>query len=84
MEFTGKKNRSRRTQIMSLNPVGNVTDSVYNRYGKASSAKTSTKAEETAKKAEKTVKAAAKTTAKKATIKAGSGEQTAESDFTGS
>ena len=34
---------------MSLNPVGNVTDSVYNRYGKASSAKTSTKAEETAK-----------------------------------
>lgn len=31
---------------MSLNPVGNVTDSVYNRYGKASSAKTSTKAEE--------------------------------------
>lgn len=53
MEFTGKKNRSRRTQIMSLNPVGNVTDSVYNRYGKASSAKTSTKAEETAKAEEK-------------------------------
>ncbi len=38
---------------MSLNPVGNVTDSVYNRYGKASSAKTSTKAEETAKAEEK-------------------------------
>lgn len=38
---------------MSLNPVGNVTDSVYNRYGKASSAKTSTKAEETAKTEEK-------------------------------
>ena len=38
---------------MSLNPVGNVTDSVYNRYGKAYSAKTSTKAEETAKAEEK-------------------------------
>ena len=38
---------------MSLNTVGNVTDSVYNRYGKASSAKTSTKAEETAKAEEK-------------------------------
>lgn len=38
---------------MSLDPVGNVTDSVYNRYGKASSAKTSTKAEETAKAEEK-------------------------------
>ena len=38
---------------MSLNPVGNVADSVYNRYGKASSAKTSTKAEETAKAEEK-------------------------------
>lgn len=38
---------------MSLNPVGNVTDNVYNRYGKASSAKTSTKAEETAKAEEK-------------------------------
>lgn len=38
---------------MSLNPVGNVTDSVYNRYGKVSSAKTSTKAEETAKAEEK-------------------------------
>ena len=38
---------------MSLNPVGNVTDSVYNRYGKTSSAKTSTKAEETAKTEEK-------------------------------
>ena len=38
---------------MSLNPVGNVTDSVYNRYGKASSAKTSTKAEETEKAEEK-------------------------------
>lgn len=38
---------------MSLNSVGNVTDSVYNRYGKASSAKTSTKAEETAKAEEK-------------------------------
>ena len=38
---------------MSLNPVGNVTDSVYNRYGKASSAKTSMKAEETAKTEEK-------------------------------
>lgn len=38
---------------MSLNPVGNVTDSVYNRYGKASSAKTSTKAEETVKAEEK-------------------------------
>ena len=38
---------------MSLNPVGNVTDSVYNRFGKASSAKTSTKAEETAKAEEK-------------------------------
>lgn len=38
---------------MSLNPVGNVTDSVYNRYGKASSVKTSTKAEETAKAEEK-------------------------------
>ena len=38
---------------MSLNPVGNVTDSVYNRYGKTPSAKTSTKAEETAKTEEK-------------------------------